>query len=185
MRNPASRRAFLLLALALLPLGGCAPALARPAAQTTTVVVVRHAERASETDRDPPLSPAGETRARDLAETLADAGVSAVYATQYRRTQDTARPLAERLGLAVRVEDAGSAEAATSALARKILAEHAGETVLVVGHSNTVHLVVRALGGAAVEPLESGDYDRLFVVLVAPDGSARTLRTRFGAGNRQ
>lgn len=176
-----SRRA-LLLALALSPLAGCAPALARSAAGPTTVVVVRHAERASETDRDSPLSPAGEARARALADALADAGISAVLATRYQRTQNTARPLAERLGLPVQIEESGTdAETSAQALAERIRTRHAGQTLLVVGHSNTVPLIVRVLGGSEVGPLRSGDYDNLFVVTVPAQGPARTIRTRYGA----
>ncbi len=183
MRESASRRALpLALALVLLSGGACAPTLARPTPSNTTVIVVRHAERASESDPDSPLSPAGEARAVALAAALADAGIGTLFATQYRRTRDTALPLAERLGLPVRVEETGgSAEESAAALARKIRSEHAGETVLVVGHSNTVPPIVRALGGAEVGPLSSGDYDNLFVVLVPSEGPARTLRTRFGA----
>lgn len=181
MRKPFPRLALLVPLLLLAP-SGCAPALARSAAEPTTVLVVRHAERASDTDRDSPLSPAGEARARALAEALADAGVTTVLATQYRRTQDTARPLADRLGLPVRVvETGGNTEASSAALARRIRSEHAGETVLVVGHSNTVPPIVRALGGAEVGPLESTHYQNLFVVTIPPEGPARTLRTRFGA----
>ena len=171
-----------MLALALLWSAGCAPALARASAAPTTVIVVRHAERASETDRDSPLSPAGETRARALADALADAGISTVLATQYQRTRNTAGPLAERLGVPVQVEESGSdAAQSVASLAERIRARHAGETVLVVGHSNTVPLIVRALGGADVGELQSGDYDNLFVVMIPAQGPVRTLRTRYGA----
>lgn len=181
MRTLIPRRA-LLFPLLLPALGGCLPALAGPAAAPTTVLVVRHAERASATDRDSPLSAAGEARARALAETLADAGVSAILATEYQRTRNTARPLAERLGIPVRVEAAaGSAEASAAALARRIRTEHAGETVLVVGHSNTVPLIVAALGGGEVGPLGEDEYDRLFVVLLPAAGPPRTVRARYGA----
>src|SRR5690606_22627139 len=86
------------------------PALApAPAPAPTTILVVRHAERADAGagERDPALSQAGSARAHALAEVAADAGVTAILATQYRRTRQTAEPLAERLGLPIGVVDVG------------------------------------------------------------------------------
>src|SRR5688572_14495686 len=76
------------------------PAVAEAAAQDSTVVVlVRHAEKAPVEGNDPPLSEAGEARARALAETLAGMRFDAVIATERQRTQATARPLAQAQGL--------------------------------------------------------------------------------------
>jgi broad specificity phosphatase PhoE len=172
--------------LALLLAAGCAgargsdPAGGGSTPGVTTVFVVRHAERASATDRDSPLSEAGRERARDLAEVLADAGVDAVYTSQYIRTRDTAAPLAERLGLPITVHPVENAEASSRELATRVLAEHAGGTVLIVGHSNTVPLIVEALGGTDVGPLEDSVYERLFIVVVRAPGEAGTTRARFG-----
>lgn len=167
----------------LLLLAGCASASSPSpapvaAAAETVVVLVRHAEKAEVEGADPPLSPAGEARARALAEYLADAGVDAVFATQFERTRATAQPLAERLGLAVTVRDAGRGY--PEALAREIRERHRGQTVVVVGHSNTTPAVVRALGGVAPDIPES-DYDNLFILHLAPDGTARTVRATYGA----
>src|SRR5579871_6565122 len=77
------------------------------------VFVVRHAERADagmQAQRDPALSAAGEARAQKLAAMLTDAGVKDIFATEFKRTQDTAKPLAMKTGVAV--EQVGSADTA-------------------------------------------------------------------------
>lgn len=170
----------------LLSLAGCGAARqADPAglrsAGPTTVLVVRHAERASDVETDPRLSEAGHARARALAEALADAGVDVVITSQYLRTRETALPLAERLGLGIVVDSVRSAEASSGELARRVLAEHAGRRVLIVGHSNTVPLIVRALGGAEVGPLTESAYGDLFIVILTRGRQAATIRGRFGA----
>jgi broad specificity phosphatase PhoE len=163
--------------------GACvtaAPA-AGGAARSTAIYVVRHAERASSSDPDSPLSEAGVARAQALAEALVDAGVDAIITSQYMRTKSTAAPLAERLGLAVEVARVSDPVASSEALARRILANHAGETVLVVGHSNTVPMIVRALGGVEVGPLGDSDYGDIFLVVARPGAAVATIKTRFGA----
>src|SRR5215813_10050359 len=69
------------------------------AAQSTTVIIVRHAEKAATPVDDPPLSAAGETRAKALWDVVKDAGVDAIITTQFVRTKETAEPTAKRLKL--------------------------------------------------------------------------------------
>src|SRR5688500_10858448 len=113
------------------------------------VLLVRHAERAdggagtgamTNKPADPPLSAAGEARASRLAAMLADAGITAIYSTEYRRTQDTVKALSTRTGVTVTTVPAGD----LAALTAKIKADPNG-IVLVVGHSNTVPEVIKAL----------------------------------------
>lgn len=147
----------------------------------TTVVLVRHAERADDgTTRDPDLSDAGRERAAALAETVT--GLDAIYATQYRRTQQTAAPLAERSGVPVTTFDVeGGAEAYAEAQARRIREEHAGEAVLVVSHSNTVARLAAELAGAPFVPLDEDEYDRIIVIVLDGDAEPRIVEARFGA----
>jgi broad specificity phosphatase PhoE len=173
------------LAALLLILGAALAVPAALPAQTTTVVVVRHAEKAT-AERDTELSEAGWARARALAAALEHAGVDAVIATERRRTQQTAQPLAERLGLTPEVVGFdGGAEASARSVADRIRAQHAGRTVLVVGHSNTVPLIVAALGGPALPELCESEYEQLFVLTVRDDGRAALLRSRYGAPDAQ
>jgi len=148
---------------------------------TTTVLVVRHAERAREEGRDPALAPEGVARAEALAVALADAGVTAIYATPYRRTRETAAPLAARFGLEIRATPvAGGIEAHAREVARRVVAENPGGVVLVVGHSNTVPAIVRELTGLSVPELSEDAYGDLFIVQLPGEGKARLIRARFG-----
>jgi broad specificity phosphatase PhoE len=132
------------------------------------VFVARHAERADNgapnmpAQVDPPLSAAGEARAAMLAAMLGDAGIRAIYVTEFRRTQDTARPLAAKLDLSARTVASGS----TGELVSRLRGEHANDIVLVVGHSNTVPDVIKALGGPDVA-IADDEFDNLFIVVPA------------------
>jgi broad specificity phosphatase PhoE len=167
------------LALALLLLAaGCAPSAALAPVAPTTLLLVRHAERADDS-QDSPLSEAGRCRAEALRETLALSGVEAILVSQYRRTHETARSLADTLGLEPRERrlEGDSVEAAR-ALARDLLGAPGGGRVLVVGHSNTVPAMLGVLTGE--EPPELEGYGDLFVVTAAPGARPEVLHLRFG-----
>jgi broad specificity phosphatase PhoE len=142
--------------------------MAPSVASAQMVIVVRHAERADggaaapgaaamTTATDPELSAAGKARAQ------------AIYTTEYTRTKDTGAPLAAALKITAEVVPARD----QAALITKIMANTSG-AVLVVGHSNTVPAIIKALGGADVT-LADSEYDSLF--FVAPGGA--TTRIRF------
>ena len=153
------KRVMIAIALAAIVLFTPAVALAQK-----LVFVVRHAERADtgmQAQTDPPLSAAGESRAQKLAGMLADAGVKDVFATEFKRTQDTAKPLAMKTGVAV--EQVGSKD--TTLLIAKIKS-HPNDVVLVVGHSNTLPTILKALVGVDVA-IADNEYDNLFVVVPA------------------
>ena len=132
-------------------------------ASTTTVFVMRHAEKAAGADPDPSLSVAGQLRAERLAETFAATGsghgLQAIIVTEWRRTQETARPLANALGIPVVVVPAKEPAAA----ARRALGDYAGQRVLIIGHSNTLPVIVRELTGERVPDLADTDYGSLYV----------------------
>ena len=160
--------AIALTVCASLPAVGQAP---------TTILLVRHAEKAGEpTDRDPELSEAGRQRAAELARVLGDANITAIYSTPFIRTEKTAAPLAEKLGLEVTITPI--TRTFVQDLAATLRSQHAGETVLVVGHSNTVPQTITALG-VPLDNLEEREYDWLFVVTLV-DGHASLTKLRFG-----
>jgi broad specificity phosphatase PhoE len=162
----------------VLALAAAASSLAAQATRATTVILVRHAEKANEPADDPPLTAAGETRARDLWNAIKDAGVSAVITTQYARTRATAQPTASTLQLTPEiVRSAGPTHPKDVADAVR---KHDGHTVLVVGHSNTIPAIIEALGARRPPAICDPEYDNLFVVTIAPDGKAGLVRAKFG-----
>ncbi len=168
-------RTPLIVLAALLAVVACAPLRTAPYEQSTTVVfLVRHAEKMS-TRQDPALSEAGERRALQLASLLRDAGIETIYTTDYRRTRDTAAPLAAQLGLTPLIYDGHQLGT---------LADHlkkAAGRYLVVGHSDTTPELVGLLGGDAGAPIdEKVEYDRLYVVSIAPGEEVDTILLRYG-----
>lgn len=170
-----SRQFLFVAALSFLP---ATAAVAQPA----TVILVRHAERAAEPRRDPVLTEAGTARAEALRDVLRDAGVTSVVTTQLQRTQLTAKPLADQLGLQpIIVPVAGPVAAHVDSVAAAVMRRPAGDVVLVVGHSNTIPAIVGALGGPRMPELCETEYSWLFVMEFAPGKPPRTIRATFGA----
>jgi broad specificity phosphatase PhoE len=162
--------------LVLFAVAGCTR---RPVPETT-VILVRHAERGNE-GRDPALTPDGERRAAALLDAIGRSGLDAVYVTNFNRTQQTAAPTAAELGITPTVVTvAGSAQAHADGIAASIRENHAGKRVLVVGHSNTVPLIIQSLGVTAVRPIEEDDYGRLFIVTLRKHEPPRLIEARYG-----
>lgn len=169
-----------MLRIALLSLLLCLALSQSAMAADTVVVLVRHAEKATDHPRDPSLSAAGVLRARTLAEALAQLRIQAIYITAYQRTALTAAPLASRVGIEPVVLAAGvDIDAEAQALAARVRGEHRGQSVLVVGHSNTVPALVRALSGHTPSAIAEDEYDRLTVVILSDDSEVRVLQTRY------
>jgi broad specificity phosphatase PhoE len=144
----------------------------------TTVIVVRHAEKAS-SDRDPALSDVGRARARDLAHVLGQTPIDAIFTTQYVRTRETARPLADLRKLEAIAIDATATHIAE--LAQRIRTRHRNQTVVVVGHSNTVPAILAALGADDPPAIGDDDYDHLYILNIREDDSAHLVSLRYGA----
>ena len=148
---------------------------------TTTMIFVRHAERAGDAANDPGLTPAGQRRAAELARQLVDAdvvaGVDAIYSTPYRRTQETAQPVADALGLPINLYDPDDNEA----VLEQILDRHKGKIILVVGHSNTLPTLIADLGASKdVPPIAEYEYDNIYVIAIPWFGKTKTIRLRYG-----
>lgn len=157
----------LLLALSF----GIRPASAQAA--PITVFVVRHAEKGPEVP-DPALTEAGKYRAVELARVLGDAHLTALFVTEFKRTQETLAPLAAAKGLTPTRLLARDLEALVAA----IRALPPGSQAVVATHSNLIHVLVARLSGVAIPELTDLDYDRLVVVSVTgkEKGSAVVLR---------
>src|SRR5262245_39900432 len=143
----------------------------------TTVIVVRHAEKVIDPNNpDVDLSPAGQARAQEIARDFADSGINAIYATQYKRTQQTVKPLADKLGLPVTIVNSKS----TADLLAQIKSQHSGQTIFIAGHNNTVPEIVAALGGPQYPIIPESEYDNLFVVTVYRTGKAKVVKMKYG-----
>ncbi len=131
------------------------------ACSTTTVYIVRHAEKVNETDTTD-LTPAGYARAAALADTLANRGIDSIFTTPYYRIHQTAQPLAKRLGIRPVDYPAKPVDAIVNRVSRI-----RKKTVLVVGHSNTILEIARGLGAKpTMTRIEPGDYDNLWRIRI-------------------
>ena len=167
----------LLLAICTLAVAAV-PASAQTAATTTTVILVRHAEKAASPADDPPLNAAGEARSRELAQAVRDAGVSAIITTQFARTRATGQPIATALGITPTVVAATNTNHVQDVVAE--IRKHPGQTVLIVGHSNTVPAIVEALGAKRPPAICDSQYDNLYVVTMPSSGAVATIRAKYG-----
>ena len=167
-----------LLLAAVLSLAAALPAMAQ------TVIIVRHAEKADPAaglDADPVLSEAGQARARALAVELADAHPSVVLTSPLRRTIQTAAPTAAYHSVTSEaVPLNGGVQAHLAAIVARVEALPEDATVLIVGHSNTVPLIARALGYAEAADMPECEYDRLTVLHLNGDGAAQGEVSRYG-----
>ncbi|MFN2514846.1 MAG: phosphoglycerate mutase family protein [Pyrinomonadaceae bacterium] len=144
----------------------------------TTIILIRHAEKNVEPgNADPNLSPAGQARAQELVRMFGDAGIGSIYGTQYRRTLQTVKPLADKLGISITQVDAKN----TAEVIRQIRSQHNGEVVFVSGHNNTVPEIIAALGGPQLPNIPETEFDNLYVVTVYRVGGAKLLKLKYGS----
>lgn len=189
-RSSPARRGAWLLAVVLLASGGwvfgpwaaedgASRAQDSPDRRARTVIVVRHGEKDPAGDaRDPSLSPAGSLRAKALAHLLGPARVTHLFASEFRRTQETLAPLAEQSGRKVSIVPARE----TDRLLAEIAALPGGSVCVIAGHSNTVPKIVSALGTEIGNLVESSsgkaipedEFGRLFVITL-PQSGARAV----------
>lgn len=155
--------------------------------ETTTIMFVRHADTDASMAEggDPPLNAVGRERAELLADFLEDvdvlASVDAIYASELKRTQQTAAPLAERLGLEIAVDDHYD----VVGFMERVLDAHKGEIVLVVTHSDVLgQLVAELHGHQSVPPIASDEYDNVYIVSIPHFGKVKTLRLPYAVGWR-
>ena len=147
----------------------------------TTLILIRHAEKNIEPNNpDPDLSPAGQARAQELVRMFGDTGINAIYATQYKRTQETVKPLSDKTGVPVSIVNSKS----TADLMAQIRAQHSGQTIFIAGHNNSVPEIVAALGGPQYPIIPESEYDNLFIVTVYRTGKAKVVKMKYGPASQ-
>ena len=153
-----------------------------------TIFIVRHAEKADEPRQDPPLSEKGIRRAAELTRLLSASEIKAVYTSQFQRTKLTGEPVAKQSGATTttfvlksdpanprRISDESTNESAAKFL------QHTGQSVLVVGHTNSIPDLIKALGGGSIGTIDEKTYDDLFIVTVYAKGQAKVAHLKYGA----
>src|SRR6266480_2094354 len=122
------------------------------------VVIVRHAEKATNGGGDPDLSSAGRSRADALARILKDSGITSIFTSEFKRTKETAAPTATSIGVTATVVPAKD----TAALVAKL--HQLNGNALVVGHGDTIPNMIKALGINSPINIPDEDYSELLIV---------------------
>jgi phosphohistidine phosphatase SixA len=148
-------------------------------ANSTTVIVIRHAEK-EQIEPDPALSEAGQARAmllvRMFGEPQGAGRLDVIYTSPTLRNRQTAAPLAARLGIIPIVAAADNPKA----LAHRALRDNSGKRVMIVGHSNTVPELVAALSGRDdIAKMDEHDFSTMYIVTVPRIGRANVLRLSY------
>jgi 2,3-bisphosphoglycerate-dependent phosphoglycerate mutase len=140
----------------------------------TTFILVRHAEKATTGDsKDPMLSDAGLARAQALAKLLDKQKVNAIYSTNYHRTKDTVKPLAEAKGVEVQTYEKQPAF-------EEMIAKNKGGVVVICGHSNTTPVFANLLlGTSQFSNYEDSDYGNILIVSVTAIGKGTVAHLRY------
>jgi broad specificity phosphatase PhoE len=141
----------------------------------TTVILIRHADRTTSTNTNPPLNTKGKKRAQKLIHVLGKSGIEALYHSHAIRSAQTAQPLAAHLpGVAIKQIDEASE------IKNDILANHAGKVVLVIGHSNTVPDLINQLSGGHLPVINDHEFDNLFIVTILSTGKSSVTSLKYG-----
>lgn len=148
---------------------------------TTTLIFVRHTDTEAIAGDDPSLSNLGLQRAELLADVIEDidvvAGVDAIYASEHRRTQETAAAVAGRLELDVAIRDPYE----VVPFMAQVLRQHKGEIVLVVTLGDVLAPLVEELHGSKNIPaFGPDDYNDIYIVTIPWFGKVKTLRMHYG-----
>jgi len=138
------------------------------------VILVRHAERLDKSE-DTPLSKAGEARAQLLARLLKDAGITAIYTSQFQRTIKTAEPLAS----ALKIKSIGIPAADREGLLKRLRADNRDDVVLIVGHDSSLPAILKLFGHPKDIKIAPNEYDNLFVLVPKDTGPPTVLRLRY------
>lgn len=158
---------FVVTGAVLASLAACATGVKSPPGMTTTVVLLRHAEKSFGADQ---LTPAGKARAAALPDAVKHLDIAAIYSPDKQRNIDTVKPLAAARGLDINVIP-------VSRVARRLVAEHPGKTVLWVGNTTNLDVIFKDLGGEGAPP---NNYGEMFILRVPHEGDTAVERSQYG-----
>lgn len=154
---------------------------AQPCLVPTTVVVLRHAEKDQNHPSDPDLTLLGKERAESLVHHLQDSEVKGLFATPFKRTQQTLAPLADKFKLAIQTHEVNKTNWDTFAetLRQQIQAHQCGGTAVVAHHSNTIPILAKGWAGLEIPNLQEDEYNRLFIFVLPRTGRGTLIRANF------
>lgn len=136
------------------------------ASDTRVYYLVRHAEKRKDGSKNPHLTQQGQQRANNLAQQLLLAGITHIYSTDYHRTQQTAKPLADLLGLEVQTYNPSNLQELAARLKAQVNTKSKTQAALIVGHSNTTPQLTSLLSGQAVPDMDESEYTNLYQVVI-------------------
>ena len=144
--------------------------------QPTTIILIRHAEKATDGTEDPDLKPEGVARAERIAQMLKDARIDAIYATDFKRTRQTVQPLATAKQLEIQRYEPFKNDEIEAMLAR-----HNGGTIIVCGHTNNIPWTANLLTGKDdLKDYEETEYGIFLIVTVVDKGTkAKVTRLNY------
>jgi len=125
---------------------------------TTTILLVRHAERLNPTDTTS-LSAEGFERAVELEHAVGSAGIQYIIVSNKQRTAQTVAPTAASLGITPVVVPAAEIGQTVDSIKA-----HSGEVILLVGHADTLPRIIADLGISPPPGVGENEFDRLFVI---------------------
>ncbi len=142
----------------------------------TTFILVRHAEKADDGTRNPPLNDKGKQRALNLASLLENQSITALYSTPYKRTRETLQPLADKKGLETKDYEPRAGEEWLATLYEN----HNNGTIVIAGHSNTIpFLANKLLGSETFSQFDEKEYSNLIVIVGTEVGKGKLVRISF------
>lgn len=155
----------------------CLPTLTSLGQQSnTTVILVRHAEKAFDKSGDPDLTEEGRMRALELARILKDQRIDAIYSTPYKRTRQTIEPLSKQKDIKVEEYNPTNMDNVI-----KLIESSAGRVIVFSGHSNTVPVMLnKMMGEEKFKQLDETAYDNLFIASFKNVGNTEVLQLKFG-----
>lgn len=151
----------------------------------TAIYIVRHAEKAGMPANDPVLTDDGQQRAQALKEALKDASIDAIIVSDLQRTQLTAQPLANHLGLqpiVIALKPPANPDQYIQSVVNEIKDNWKGRDVLVVSHNTLLQQIAENLGSPVIGAInEASGYDNFFVIIKPrKSGTTKFVRVRYG-----
>lgn len=132
-----------------------------PETQVSTIILLRHAEKAEATTKDPTLSDAGKQRAEALVKLFKDNPIAVFYATSYKRTTETITPIAKANGKEVLTYNPSDENSIA-----EMIQSGKGKKMMIAGHSNTIPQLVNTLiGKNEFTTMDENDYGKIWIVV--------------------